>query len=73
MREGQLLEESRYAAVEGTVALAASLLRQGARDVRLAGSRRAGNQHVLMLGDPPAASQLADDAFVELSLGGVVN
>lgn len=71
--EGEFLEEARHAAVEGAVALSAGLLRQGTGDVRLAGSGGTGDEDVLVLGDPAAARKLADDTFVELSLGRVVD
>ena len=41
--EAQLVEETRYAPVEDAMALATGLVRESAREVRLAGARRAGD------------------------------
>src|SRR5262249_57838539 len=69
VREGEFLEEARDAAVEGAIALAARLLREGAGEVRLAGARGAGDEHVVMLGDPAAGREMADQRLVEFPAG----
>jgi hypothetical protein len=63
--EREFLEEARDAPVEGPIALAAGLLRKGAGEVRLAGARRAGDEDVVVLGDPAAGRELADERPIE--------
>jgi len=55
------------------VALATRLLRERAREVRLAGPGHAGDQHVLVLGDPAARGELANLRAVEFALRRVVD
>ena len=50
------------------MALATGLLRERAGDVGLAGSGRAGDQHVLVLDHPATRRELADVRVVELAL-----
>src|SRR2546426_10628307 len=69
VREGELIEESGEAAVESAVALAARLLREGAGDKRLARPGRARDEDLLVLVDPAAGGELADDGPVELAAG----
>ena len=71
--ERELVKQARGAPVHRAVAVAARLLGEGARDVRLAGATHAGEHHVLMLGNPAAAGELSEDGTVELALGVVIN
>src|SRR4030095_2039614 len=73
VREGEFLEEARDAPVEGTIALAARLLREGTSEVRLPGAGCAGDQHVLVLGDPAAGREWADERPIEFPPGCVVD
>ena len=62
MREREFRKEARNAPVDHAMALAAGLLSQGAGEKRLADAGRAGDQDVLMLGDPAARRELPDQA-----------
>ena len=49
------------------MALAAGLLRERAREVRLSGASGAGDHDVLVLGDPTAAGELADQRAIQFA------
>ena len=68
MREQELLKEARQPAVDGAVALAARLLGERTREVRLADAGRAGDENVDVVGDPSPGGQLAHEAAFDLSL-----
>src|SRR5206468_8068271 len=70
---GELVEETRGAAIEGAVALAASLLRESAGDEGLADACGAGDDHVVVLLDPAAGGERADLGFVELTASRVID
>src|SRR5690606_25866539 len=72
-REQELVSEAGGTAVSGAVALAARLLGERAGDVGLAGTRRAGDDDVLVFGDPGARRELLEHGLVELALGRVVD
>src|SRR5690606_2052950 len=69
----QFLKEPRHFPVDGSVALSARLVRQGASDVGLAGAGGSGDADVMGFGDPSAARQLANDRFVESAFRRVVD
>src|SRR5690606_33751955 len=66
-------KEPRHFPVDGSVALSARLVRQGASDVGLAGAGGSGDADVMGFGDPSAARQLANDRFVESAFRRVVD
>ena len=68
VRESELLDEPRHAAIRDAVARAASLLRERAGEVRLSRPRCAGDDHVGVRGDPRARTELADGGAIELAL-----
>ena len=61
------MEEARQASVEHAVILAARLLAERTRQIRLADAGRAGDQDVVMLGEPPTRRELADQRAIELA------
>ena len=65
--EGQLVEEPRGAAVDRPVAAPEGVLGEGAGEEGLAGAGGAGDGDVLVLGDPAAGGELADQRLVDLS------
>jgi hypothetical protein len=71
--QGELVEEAGGPAVAGARALAARLMRQGAGEEALADAGGADQDHVVVLGDPAAGGELADDGLVELAPGRVVD
>src|SRR5690606_32870015 len=60
-------EEPRGAAVDGAVAAAEGVLGEGAGEEGLAGAGQAGDGDVLVLHDPVAGGELADQRLVELA------
>lgn len=62
----QFRQQSGQALIEGGVTLAARFLSQGARQVRLAHTSRAGDENVEVLGHPAAVSQLLDECTIQL-------
>ena len=54
------------------MAVATGLVRERAGDEGLARAGGAGDEHVLVLGDPAAGGELADLGAIELAAGGVV-
>ena len=60
LREREFGKEARNAPVDHALALTAGLLSQRAGEKRLADPGRAGDEDVLMLGDPAAGRQLPD-------------
>src|SRR5437762_1386152 len=61
----EFMAESRHAAIEDGVAVAARLLRERTGDVRLPAARRADHEDVLGLGDPLAGGEALDERAVE--------
>src|SRR5580700_812385 len=72
-RELQLVEEARGPAVQRTKALSACLVSEGAREVALARSGHARDEHRLVLLHPAAGRELADYRLVELASRRVVD
>ena len=72
-RERELREESRSTTIDRAMSLSTRLLRECTRDVGLADSGRAGDQHVLVLDHPATRRELTDLRLVELALGWVVD
>ena len=73
MREREFVEEPRDAAIERAVAVAARLMGERAGDEGLAGAGGPGDEHVVVLGDPAAGGELAEQRLVELTLGPIVD
>src|SRR5207247_2825447 len=65
MRERQFRKQARDPPVDHAMPLATGLLAQGAAKKRLADAGRAGDEDVLMLGDPPTGRQLSDHGAIE--------
>jgi len=65
--EAQLVEESRRAAVGSTMAVATSLVSEGAREVGLAGACCTRDEHAVVLLDPSAGGELAQHGLVEIA------
>ncbi len=72
-RESKLVEKARGTTIDGAESATTRLLRERARDVRLADARRAGDDHVLVLVHPATGCELAHDGLVELAFGRVVD
>ena len=73
MREGEFFAEPGDAPIERAVALPTRLLGERAGDVGLPGAGHAGHDDVVMLVDPAAGSELADERFVELAARRIVD
>src|SRR5207247_4672674 len=73
MGEREFLVEPRDAAVESAVAPAARLLGEGTRHVTLPGARRPADQQVVVLMDPAAGGELAEEGLVAVAARLVVD
>ena len=73
MRQGEFFEEPRDAPVDRPVALTTGLLAQRTGEVGLADAGRAGDQDVMMLGDPLARGELPDRGAVQVASRRVVD
>ena len=71
-RQAEVVEQARGPAVVGTVATAASLVGESTGDEALTGAGGAGDEDLLVLVDPAAGGELADDGLVDLAAGRVV-
>src|SRR5574341_839043 len=71
--ECALPEEPRRPPVPGAIALAARLLGERAGDVGLASPGHPADQNLLVLLDPAASRELADQRLVQLAAGGIVD
>ncbi|MEO8183482.1 MAG: hypothetical protein ABI895_32005, partial [Deltaproteobacteria bacterium] len=65
--ETKLVEESRRAAVDCTMAVPTSLVSESAREVGLAGASCTRDEHAVVLFDPSAGGELAEHSLVELA------
>src|SRR5256712_11570792 len=72
-RQGQLVEEARGPAIEGAVALAAGLVREGTGQEALPRPGHPADEDPLVFLDPATGGELADDGFVELAPRGIVD
>ena len=63
--QGEVVREAGGARVVGAVALSTGLVREGAREKALPHLGGADEDDVLMLGDPPAGGELADEGLIE--------
>ena len=63
--QGELLEQPRHAAVEHASAGAAGLMGERAGDESLSGAGGAGDDDVVVLGDPATGGELAQERLVE--------
>ena len=72
-RQAEVIEQAGGSAVVGAVAAAAGLVSQGTGDEALARAGRAGDEDLLVLGDPAAGGELADHGLVELPAGRIVD
>src|SRR5437867_13244450 len=71
--ERELLVEPGDAAVEGAVAPPARVLREGAGEVALPGAGHPGDQDIVVVVDPAAGGELAQDRLVEFAARGIVD
>src|SRR3989442_592603 len=71
--QGQLVEEARGPAIEGAVALAAGLVREGTGQEALPRPGHPADEDPLVFVDPATSGELADDGFVELAPRGIVD
>src|SRR5207245_9540309 len=65
--------EPRGPAVAGAIALAAGLVGERAREEAFPDAGRPDQDHVVVFLDPAAGGELADDGFVELAAGRIVD
>src|SRR5439155_6936791 len=71
--QGELVEEAGGPTIACPIPLAARLMRQGAGEETLADPSGPDQDHVVMLGDPAAGGELADDGPLELASGRIVD
>ena len=64
-RERQRLEQARHAMVGAGAAIPTGLLAEGTGDPTLSEASRAGDQQVLVTGDPAAVDEMGDDGTVD--------
>ena len=65
VRQPKLVKEPRHPTVEHTIALTTGLLAEGTGEIRLADAGGTRDEHVVMLGDPAAGGELADERAFE--------
>src|SRR5262245_17671836 len=71
--QAQVVEQARDTAIAGAVAAATGLGGEGTGHEALAGAGGAGDEDLLVLVDPAAGGELADDGLVQLAAGWVVD
>src|SRR6266853_1580026 len=72
-RLGEIGEQARCMLVEYREALAAGLVAESASQPRLSDAGRADHDQVVMLADPFAAGELAEQGAVEAAMGAVID